>query len=464
MQINHVAGKLDRSPSQAQRGEMTAALSSQTISHRTILTIAVPIMLSNVTEPLIGVVNTAVVGQLPGAHLIGGVAVGSLIFSFLFWGFGFLRLSTSGLSAQATGAENPKEVAAVIWRSLLIAVTIGLALIVLSPLLKPLSISLMGGSADVQAAASTYFSYRIWAAPAALANFAILGWFIGQGRSTLAFIAQLVLNVTNMAMSALLVLYFDFNIAGVGLAVVIAEYVAVAMGVVFVARRLRELKQPFDRADVLAPAKIKSLITANADMMIRTMCLLFAFAWFVSRSARSGDTVVAANMVLLHMFEVAAYAIDGFAYAAEALVGQAIGAKNLPRYNQALKLSTLWVMLFGALSSILIWLFAPAFIDLLTTNEAVRQTARKYIAWVSLTPFLGAACFLYDGIFTGAMATKDMRNMMVLSLGIYLAAWSVLEPRYGNTGLWAAQCIFFIARSVSFATRLPSIRRRVFQL
>ncbi len=382
-------------------------------------------MLSNVTEPLIGVVNTAVVGQLPGAHLIGGVAVGSLIFSFLFWGFGFLRLSTSGLSAQATGAGDAREVAAVIWRSLAIAIVIGLGLILLSPLLKPLAISLMGGSADVQAAATTYFSYRIWAAPAALANFAILGWFIGQGRTSVALITQLALNVTNMAMSALLVLYFDFNIAGVGMAVLIAEYAAVAIGLVFVFRRLKQLQQPFDRAYIFDPAKIRALITANADMMIRTVCLLFAFAWFTSRGARNGDTTVAANMVLLHMFEVAAYMIDGFAYAAEALVGQAIGAKNQSRYRQAISLSTLWVMLFGAFASILIWLFAPSFIDLMTVNPEVRSFARNFIFWAAITPFLGAACFLYDGIFTGAMATREMRNMMVLSLGLYLAAWYV---------------------------------------
>ncbi len=434
----------------------------QPVTHATILKIAIPIMLSNMTEPMIGVVNTAVVGQLPGAHLIGGVAVGSLIFSFLFWGFGFLRLSTSGLSAQATGADNPRDVAAVFWRSLLIACVVGTSLIILSPLLKPLSISLMGGSPEVQAAATTYFSYRIWAAPAALANFTIMGWFIGQGRTTVALITQLALNLTNMAFSAMLVLYFDFNIAGVGVAVLIAEYTGFAIGMVFVFRRLRQLHQPFDRAFIFNIAKLKELLSANADMMIRTVCLLFAFAWFTSRSARNGDTVVAANMVLLHLFEVAAYMIDGLAYAAEALVGQAIGAKNQPRYAQAIKLSTLWVMVFGGAASLLIWLLAPMFIDLMTINADVRSFARNFIFWAAITPFLGAACFLYDGIFTGAMATRDMRNMMVLSLVLYLIAWYVLEPLYGNHGLWAALSVFFIARSASFAARLPAIQRRVF--
>lgn len=434
----------------------------QPLNHGTILRIAIPIMVANVTEPMIGVVNTAVVGQLPGTHLVGGVAVGSLIFSFLFWGFGFLRLSTSGLSAQASGAENPSEVAAVFWRSLLIAVVVGLSLILLSPLLKPLSISLMGGSPEVQAAASIYFSSRIWAAPAALANFTIMGWFIGQGRTTVTLFTQLALNVTNMAFSALLVLSFDFNIAGVGMAVLIAEYTGVAIGLWFVFRRLRVLQQPFYRFFIFSITKIKDLLSANADMMIRTVCLLFAFAWFTSRGARNGDTTVAANMVLLHMYQVAAHLIDGLAYAAEALVGQAIGAKDQPRYRKAIILSTLWVMVVGAISSVLIWLLAPTFIDLMTVNEEVRSFARGFIFWAAIMPFLGAACFLYDGIFTGAMATRDMRNMMIVSLVIYLVAWFVLQPHYGNHGLWAALSVFFIARSVSFAARLPAIQRRVF--
>ena len=438
------------------------ALTQQPVNHKTFLRIAIPIMLSNVSEPLIGVVNTAVVGQLPGAHLIGGVAVGSLIFSFLFWGFGFLRLSTSGLSAQATGAADAREVGAIVWRSLLIAVTVGVALIALSPILKPLAISLMGGSQDVQLAATTYFSYRIWAAPAALGNFTILGWFIGQGRTKVAFVTQLALNVTNMVLSALFVLHFNMGIAGVGLAVLIAEYAAVGLGLVMVLWRLRALKQPFDRALVLDGTKITSLITANADMMIRTVCLLFAFVWFTSRGARSGDTAVAANAVLLHMFEIAAYMIDGFAYAAEALVGQAIGAKDRIRYGRAITLSTGYVMAFGALASMLIWLFGTQFINIMTVNEVVRTFAYQYLFWAAITPFLGAACFLYDGIFTGAMATREMRNMMLLSLGAYMLAWFVLEPRYGNHGLWAALSVFFIARSVSFAARLPAIKVRVF--
>jgi multidrug resistance protein, MATE family len=432
------------------------------VSHRGILAIALPIMLSNVTEPLIGVVNTGVIGQLNTPALVGGVAVGSLIFSFLFWGFGFLRLSTSGLSAQATGAGDDVELAAIFWRSLLLALVVGLALVLLSPLIKPLSVSLMGGSPEVQAAAATYFSYRIWAAPAALANFTVMGWFIGQGRTRVMFIVQLVLNLTNMALSALLVLHFSFDIAGVGLAVLIAEYVAVVLGLILALRRMRQMAVPLVPATVLNAAKMCALVSANTDMMIRTICLLFAFAWFVSRSARGGDVTIAANNILLHMFEIAAYMIDGFAYAAEALVGRAIGARDRVGFQRALSFSTLWAMAFGGLASLCIWVSGPLFIDLMTVNEPVRAMARDYLFWAALTPFLGAACFLYDGIFTGAMATRDMRNMMLLSLAIYLLAWWWLEPRYANHGLWAAQCIFFIARSITFATRLPAIKRQAF--
>ena len=268
-----------------------------------------------------------------------------------------------------------------------------------------------------------------------------------------------------MALSALLVLHFDFGVAGVGLAVLIAEYAAVGLGLVLVLARLRVLGQPFDRARVLDRQKISALVTANADMMIRTVCLLFAFAWFTSRGARNGDTAVAANMVLLHMFEVAAFMIDGFAYAAEALVGQAIGARDKTRYSKAISLSSVWVMVFGAFASLVIWLFGAPFIDLMTVNPEVRDFARHHLFWAAITPFLGAACFLYDGIFTGAMATRDMRNMMVLSLAVYLAGMVDAGSRVRQSRACGRHSVvFFIARSVSFAASLPAIKARVFAL
>lgn len=432
------------------------------LTHGTVLTVAVPIMLSNVSEPLIGVVNTAVIGRLGDPALMGGVAIGGVIFAFLFWGFGFLRLSTSGMSAQATGARDDAALAALIYRSLIIAFVIGMGILAAAPLIKPWTFVLMGGSEAVQSAGKEYFSWRIYSAPAALANFAILGWFIGQSRTITAFVVQLALNVTNMALSAYLVLALRWEVAGVGIAATCAEYLALVFGLVLVALRLRQLGRGFDARAVFDGVQFRRIISANADLMIRTLLLLFAFAWFAARGARMDDLTVAANAVLLNFFEVAAYMTDGFAYAAEALVGQSIGARNQTRYRQSIRLSTIWGMGFGILAGLIIWFAGEPLIRLMTTNEAVVQLALAHLGWAALTPALGAACFLYDGIFTGALATREMRNMMVFSTLAYLGAWWLLEPVFGNHGLWMALCVFFVARGLSFASRLPAIERRAF--
>ena len=441
---------------------MKSSISLMPISHRSVLTIAVPIMLSNVTEPLIGVVNTAVIGQLPEAHYIGAIAIGSLIFSFLFWGFGFLRLSTGGLSAQAVGAGDSTEVTAVLWRALAIAVTVGLCLILASPVIEKVSFDLMGGSPEMRAQGEIYFRYRILSAPFALTNFCILGWFIGQGRAAIAFVVQIFLNIVNMALGAWFVLSLGMTADGVGLSALIAEISAVLLGGIFIWRSIHKTKARASWAQIWNREKVLRTLSANGDIMIRTLCLVFAFAWFAARGARAGDVTIAANAVLLHFFEVAAYLIDGFAYASEALVGQSVGAKNRERFRRAISLTTLWALVVGTICSAIIWFAGPWFIDLMTVNAEVRETARHYLFWAALTPLLGTICFQFDGIFTGAMATRDMRNMMVLSLMIYLASWWILERNFGNHGLWAALSVFFIARGVTYAMRMPALARGAF--
>jgi MATE family multidrug resistance protein len=441
---------------------MKSSISLMPISHRSVLTIAVPIMLSNVTEPLIGVVNTAVIGQLPEAHYIGAISIGSLIFSFLFWGFGFLRLSTGGLSAQAVGAGDSAEVTAVLWRALAIAVTVGLCLILASPIIEKISFDLMGGSPEMRAQGEIYFRYRILSAPFALTNFCILGWFIGQGRAAIAFVVQIFLNLVNMGLGVWFVLSLGMTADGVGLSALIAEISAALLGGALIWRSVHKTKARATWAQIWNREKILRTLSANGDIMIRTLCLVFAFTWFTARGARAGDVTIAANSVLLHFFEVAAYLIDGFAYASEALVGQSVGAKNHERFKRAVSLTTLWALVVGAICSAIIWFAGPWFIDLMTVNPEVRETARHYLFWAALTPLLGTICFQFDGIFTGAMATRDMRNMMVLSLLIYLASWWILERNFGNHGLWAALCVFFIARGVTYAMRMPALARVAF--
>lgn len=438
------------------------SLTAQPITHRSVLSIAVPIMLSNVSEPLIGVVNTAVIGQLPDPYYIGAIAVGALIFSFIFWGFGFLRLSTGGLSAQAVGAGNKAELVAVLVRALAIAGVAGATLILLSPFIRDIAFSLIGGSAEVSEHGKTYFNYRIWSAPFAFANYCVMGWFIGQARAKLTFLVQLVLNLTNMALSATFVLWLGMTSGGVGLASLIAEMVAAALGLGLAFANLHSMKAHIDRALIFNAKRMWRTLAMNGDVMVRTLCLVFAFTFFTSRGARAGDVIVAANAVLLNFFEVAAFLIDGFAYASEALVGQSVGARNLERFRAAVWLTSVWALVVGVACAVVIWFFGPRFIDLMIVSPEVRETARTYLPWAALTPLLGTVCFQFDGIFTGAMATRDMRNMMVVSLAVFLASWWFLEPAFGNHGLWAALSIFFVTRGVTFASRMPSIERRLF--
>jgi MATE family multidrug resistance protein len=432
------------------------------VTHRSVLTVAVPIMLSNVSEPLIGVVNTAVIGQLKEPYYIGAIAVGALIFSFIFWGFGFLRLSTGGLSAQALGAGDRTELVAVLIRALMIGLAAGIGLVLLSPFIRDAAFNLVGGSPDIRAHGETYFNYRIFAAPAALSNYCVMGWFIGQSRAKLAFVVQLFLNLTNMALSAFFVLGLGMTSDGVGLAALIAEWSAVTLALVLAAMILRGMGAHISWPRILDPVRFKRTLLMNGDVMIRTLCLVFAFTFFTARGARAGDVVIAANAVLLNLFEVSAYLIDGFAYASEALVGQSVGARNRQRFRAAVWLTSVWAMVLGVICSLVIWFFGPALVDLMTLSPEVRETARTYLPWVAVSPVLGVICFQFDGIFTGAMATKDMRNMMIVSLGVFLLAWWMLEGRYGNHGLWAALNIFFIARGITFATRMPSLERRAF--
>jgi MATE family multidrug resistance protein len=432
------------------------------ITHRSVLAIAVPIMLSNVTEPLIGVVNTAVIGQLPDAYYIGAIALGSLIFSFVYWGFGFLRMGTGGLSAQATGANDGPELVAVLVRALILAVICGLALIALSPLIGAFAFRLLEGSPAVERHAAVYFYIRIFSAPFALSNFCLLGWFIGQGRAKTGFLIQIYLNLTNMVLDVLFVLGFGMTSDGVALGALIAEVTAALLGLALALRHLRHLAIAIEWPRVLDTAKLWRTLAINRDIMIRTVCLVFAFSWFTARGAKAGDLIIAANAVLMNFFEVAAFLIDGFAFASEALVGQAVGAGNRRRFNDAIRLTSIWAGAVGVLTTLVILAGGSWFIDLMTVNPEVRETARHYLFWAALAPLVGTVCFQFDGIFTGATATADMRNMMIVSLAIYLAAWWWLEPAFGNHGLWAAMIVFFAARGVTFWMRMPALERKAF--
>ena len=432
------------------------------LTHRDVLWIAVPIVLSYATTPLIGLVDTVVVGQMGQPHLIGGVAVGSLIFSMLYWGFGFLRMGTTGLTAQAVGAEDRPEVAAWLFRSLVIALGLGAGIILLQVPIVSGALYLVGGSKEFEATARTYTTIRIWSAPAGLVNFALLGWFIGLGRAGLAFALQILLNGLNMILAVALGLWLGWGVEGVGLGAAFAEVTAAVIGTFAALREARRRRAQASLPQILDARQLMRAFNVNRDIMIRSFAVYVAWLIFSAEGARQGDVTLAANAMLLNFMHIGIYLLDGFAFAAETLTGQAIGARDRPRFDRAVAMTTRWAVGLSLLIAGTMLAVAPFVIDVATTNEAVRQSARTYLPWVTLVPIVGVWCFQLDGIFIGATRTADMRNMMVVSLVIFVAAWWVLTPIWGNHGLWAALIVLFAARGLTLWARYPSLLRASF--
>ena len=417
-------------------------------------------MISNVSTPLIGVVDTAVVGQIPDAAYIGAAAIGGLIFSLVFWGFGFLRMGTTGLTAQALGSGEIPEVAAVLGRSLLIALAAGIALIGLQWPIRESAFAAIHASARVEGLARGYFDIRIWAAPATLANYAMLGWFIGLGRTDIGLILQLILNLINVALDVLFVLGFGWDVRGVALGTFMAEVCAAAIGVAIAVRHLRSMGGHWNIGRILMQDRLKRTFAVNGDIMIRTLALIAAFLWFASQGARQGDVVLAANSILLQFISVAAFFLDGFAFATEALVGRAIGAAHRAGLTLAVKLTTAWAAGVAVCISCVLLLCGPWIIDRLTVDLGARAAAHAYLPWAAAAPLLGVWAFQLDGIFIGATQSADMRNAMLVSLGVFLAAWWLLKP-FGNNGLWAAFYVHYLARTATLLRCYPRLVRRV---
>lgn len=439
-----------------------AAKASQPLGHAQVLAIAIPIILANVTTPLIGIVDTAVLGQLGDPFYIGAVAFGGVIFSLVYWAFGFLRMGTTGLTAQARGTGDEAEVAASLARALMIAAGGGLLLIAMQSPIAWTTFSVVEGSEAVESGAKTYFDIRIWGAPAALANYALFGWFIGRGETRVVLGLTLLLNGINLVLDAFFVMGLGLGVAGVALGTLIAEVGAALVGLTLALRAIARAgvkltpKQTFDRYQLIR------VFNVNSDIMIRTLCLVFAFAWFAAKSAEAGDVVLAANAVLINFLTFSAYLLDGFAFSAETLVGQAVGADRKPHFRQAVRLTSIWAVVIGTGLSLAYWFTGGFVIDMLTVNEEVRALARNYLFWVALTPITGVACFQLDGIFIGATRTADMRNMMILSLGVYLVAWWLLTPEFANHGLWSTLIIFFVVRAITLGSRFPALERAAF--
>ncbi len=428
------------------------------VTHRRVLNIAIPIVLSNATVPILGAVDTGVVGQIGLAAPIGAVGIGAIILTGVYWMFGFLRMGTTGLAAQAAGEGNRAEVAAILTRVLMIGFGAGALMILGQSLIFRAGFALSPASDEVESLAQSYMAIRIWSAPAAIAIYGITGWLIAQERTRGVLVLQVWMNLINIVLDLWFVLSLGWGVQGVAIATFIAEWSGLLMGLwlcraAFRVPAWRDWARVFDRVKLIRMAQV------NSDILIRSLLLQGIFISFLFLGADFGDVALASNQVLLQFLQITAYALDGFAFAAEALVGQAMGAHAARHLRRSALLTSFWGLISCIGMSVGFWLGGPALIDLMADVPPVQEAARIYLPWMIAAPVVGLAAWMLDGIFIGATRSGDMRNMMVLSALVYLGAVLLLVPSFGNHGLWAALLISFVARGVTLGWRYPALER-----
>ncbi|MDP3197636.1 MATE family efflux transporter [Tabrizicola sp.] len=429
------------------------------ITHGRLLRIAGPIVLSNVTVPLLGAVDTAVIGQLGDPASLGAVGIGAVILATLYWAFGFLRMSTSGLAAQAHGGGDAAERTAVLIRALLIGAAAGVALVLAQGALFAAAFWVAPASDQVEGLAQGYLEIRIWGAPATVALYALTGWLVGLGRTRDVLILQLWQNGLNIGLDLWFVLGLGWGVPGVALATLIAEWTGLLLGLWLAREAFGSALRPA-LARLGDRVAIRLMFSASRDIMARTILLQLSFTSFVFLGARFGDVTLAANQVLMQFLEITAYALDGFAFAAEALVGQAIGARSVAQTKAAGRICMQWGFGGAAALAVVFALAGPGIIDLMTTSPEVREAARGYLPWLVAAPLIGVAAWIYDGIFIGALLTGDMLRAMLLSVAVYGVALAVLVPLGGNHGLWAALMVLNAVRTVTLWRKYPKILAR----
>jgi MATE family multidrug resistance protein len=425
-----------------------------------VVALAAPMMLAHLTEPMLGLIDAAVIGRLGAVPLLGAVAVGAILFDILFWGLGSLRLATAGLTAQAHGAGDDREVARALARALAVAGLLGLAIIALQAPIMALAFRLMETSPAVTEAARTYVSVRIWSAPFALANYAILGSLVGRARTDLGLGLQVFINLAKIGLTLVAVPVLGLGIGGAAAATLAAEIVGTLAGLAVLAR-IGGLPRGLARAEVLQAGAMRRMLLVNRDVAIRSITLLVAFAFFTAQGARAGDLTLAANAVLYNIFLFGSYFLDGFATAAEQLCGQAVGARDERGFRTVVRLALALSLGTGLAVTALVLVGGGAFIDFVSTNPQVRDAARAFLPFAALAPLVGAMAFAFDGIYVGATWTRAMRDLMLLSFALYLATFYAASG-WSNAGLWTAFLAFLGVRGIGQALLYPRLARRTF--
>lgn len=431
------------------------------VTNRMVFAIAVPMTLAYLTTPLLGIVDTAVVGQFGDAALIGGLAIGAILFDVVFIMFNFLRMGTTGLVAQAVGRGDATEQQAVFWRAVLIALVGGLLLLPLAPVIRDVGLWFMAPGDAVAEATRTYVTIRFLAAPFTLVNYAVLGLLLGQARAVAALIVQSLINGINIVLSIALGLWLEWNVAGVAWATVIGESVVAIGALVWLWRGFDRRHAP-SRARILDRPSFLALIVLNRDIMIRSFALVASFALFTRIGAQFGAVTLAANAILMNFLFIAGYYLDGFAVAAEQLVGRAVGGRHPKPFWRAVRLTAFWGFVLAGFTTLVVLVAGNWFIEIMTTAQEVRAEARIFLVWAAFTAIAGVLAFQMDGVYIGATWSVDMRNMMLLSLAVFIAAGYGLTPVFGNHGLWFALNLFLGLRGLTLLAILPSRARRVF--
>ena len=430
-----------------------------------ILRLAIPNIISNVTIPLLGLVDLALMGHLDSDIYIGAVSLGTVIFNFIYWGFSFLRMGTSGFTAQSYGEKNKKESFNILVRALFISTLISLLIIVMQIPIEWTSFKLINGSRNVESLAGQYFRIRIWAAPATLGLYVLNGWFLGMQNAKYTMIISIAANVFNIVLSFLFVIVFHFDVTGVAWGTVLAQYLGIVLGLVLFYRNYRQLLVYWDWKAIINSQALKQFFKVNSDIFIRTFCVIFVFTFFTSKSASINDHILAVNSLLIQFLLFFAFFIDGFAFAGEALSGRYLGEQSRSYFLKLTRYLFYWGGLLALIFSLL-YLFGNKIILQVMTNQAdIIDTAMEFKYWVIVTPILSFASFIWDGVYIGATASKEMRNSMIgASMLVFLPAYFLLQPIIGNHALWLAMMLFMVSRGVFQTILFPRIIRKNFGL
>ncbi|MDP0588529.1 MAG: MATE family efflux transporter [Candidatus Endonucleobacter bathymodioli] len=433
--------------------------------YRRVWQFAWPAIISNISVPLMGLVDTAILGHLPSAEYLGGVAIGATIFSFLFWAFGFLRMGTTGLVAQAYGRGDHEALGQWLLQSVILALMIGLVIVIVSPMIITPVLSLFGGSTHLTEQARIYFEVRIFSTPAVLCNYVVVGWLLGVQKPKGPLIILVVANIVNILLDLLLVLRLGMATEGAAAATVIADYVGLSLGLLLIWRWRRicsHFERIFDWARLIDFSAFKKLLLLNRHLFVRTLCLLFVQAFFTAAGAKQGDEVLAANALLLNLLLLTSNALDGFAHAAEALVGEALGQNKLDKFRGIVKVTGFFSLIFGLLFMLLFAVGGDWLLGVMTDISEVRAISRIYLPWLIGMPLIAVWCYWLDGLFIGALEARIMQHTATIAtIAVFLPCWYAAQG-LGNHGLWLAYSLFMAARGIGLllAYRWLDVRNR----